>query len=186
MPMRYYDQKPKYSEDPEEILEGEELKEHYSFCAICFGQIHAPILNGIWYHRRGSEDHEPIPAGNLLQLFRQYEHDGKGTLLKIGRHDDKEELACPCYLNWYKLLKKDVQAGFYGDHYFDKNGTTLCKKFMLDLQGEPITDPDYPEKQGYKCEECISIIEKQKVIKIIPYTGKSRNVIYNRIEWLKK
>lgn len=191
MPMRYYDKPPKYSEDPEEILEGEELEGRYSFCATCFGGIYSPILEGIWYHRAPrfrhsrKEDHEPIPADTLTQLFCNYQHEGNGTLLKIGKNDDKESLACPCYLSWYNLLKKDVEAGFYGDHYFDENGMTLCKTFLIRLQGEPITDPYYPKKQDYKCEECFSILEKRKILKIIPYKGKSTNPIYNRIEWLK-
>jgi len=193
MPMKYYDTPPKFSEDPEEILEGEELESKLSFCSICFERIYSPILKGIWYHHgfghsnvtSGNRDHEPVPAGTLLQLFRQYESDGKGTNLTKGKYDSKDTLACPCYLSWYKLLKKDVEAGFYSEHYFDENGINLCKTFLIRLQGEPITNPKYPEKQDYNCEKCIEILVKKKILKIIRYKGKSTNPIYNRIEWLK-
>ena len=176
-----------HDEDPEKIQEGEELETQLSFCAICFERIYAPILENIWYHRswRKEPEHQPIPADILTQLYLEYENE-KGTLLKIGRTDDKETLACPCYLKWFNLLKKDVEAGFYGEHYYDKNGITLCKVYNIKLTNEPITDPDYPEKQSYNCDKCISILEKQKILKIIPPAGKNKNVIYNRIEWLKK
>jgi len=174
--------------DPESINQGDEIERAVSYCAICFNRIYAPILDGIWYHGRGKksiENHEPIPANNFVQLFLEYEND-KGTLLKISRYDDKESLACPCYLKWFNLLKKDVEAGFYGEHYYDENGITLCKTYLIRLTNEAITDPNYPEKQEYNCEKCILLLKKQKILKIITPTGKNKNVIYNRIEWLKK
>lgn len=186
MPMKYYDENPKYNDNPEEIIEGEEIELKLSFCAICFGSIHCPILKGIWYHRDGEEDHEPVLADTLLQLFLNYENYGNGTRLKKDKNSSEDVLACPCYLNWYKLLKKDVEEGFYGEHYFDKNGMNLCKQFLISLTGEPIIDPEYPEKHGYKCEECIKVLVKKKIIRILPYEGKSTNLIYKRIEWLKK
>ncbi len=193
MPIVRHDKNPEYSEDPEEILEGEELESYHSFCATCFEGIYAPILKGIWYHNHSRDrrlstknEHEPIPADTLTQLFCEYQHHGSGTLLKkTSKYDDDDVLACNCYISWYNLLKKDVEVGFYGEHYFDENGINLCKTRMINISSEPITDPDYPKKQDYNCEECIEILIKKKILKIIPYKGKSTNPIYNSIEWLK-
>ena len=177
---------PEHDEDPETLQDGEHLETKISYCAICFGQIRAPILEGIYYHSaRLKKDHQPIPANTLVQLFLDYKNS-KGTLLKLSRYDDKDARSCPCYQKWFNLIKKDIEPGFYGDCYYDKEGMTLCKRYLLYITSEPVTDPEFPEKQSYKCEECISRLEKGKIIELVPHKGQSTNPIYNRIKWLKR
>ena len=173
-------------------LEGGDFEDpRNSFCKVCFGQISAPLIPILWYHKGTRKeqdyyDHSPMPIeDSLLLLFLCYKHYGNGTRLKIGKYDDKKDLACKCYKHWYKLLKKEIEAGFYDDHYYDKNGITLCKKYFLELSSEPITNPDYPTKQGYLCEDCVKVLEQKKIIKIIPPSGKRKSYQYNLIEWVK-
>jgi len=183
--------KPEYNQDPESLQSGDDLIGHHSHCAKCLGQIYAPILEGIWYHKGGvryNDNHEPIPADTFTQLFLMYRHSGNGTRLKIGKYDDKESKACPCYLKWYQLLRKNIQEGFYDEEdrcYYDSNGITLCKSDQMDLHTYDVSDPFYPKKQMYHCTECLKILVKKKIIKIIQYTGKSKSDLWNRIEWLK-
>lgn len=183
--------KQEYDIDPESVEQGDEIDSKLSFCGICFEPIYAPIIAGIWYHGSSKKsqaqyDHEPVIADTLTQLFLQYKLYGNGTLLKIGKYDDKDSLACPCYMKWFNLLKKDIEAGFYGEHYYDENGVTLCKVYLIDITSKPITDPEYPDKQGYLCKECIDVLKKKKIIKIVPPSGKRNSEAYNGMEWLKK
>jgi len=174
-----------YNTDPEQIDEGEEIEPHFSICAKCHGRIYQPILKGIWYHRDSYTGCTSAEfADNFTQLFLQFE-DGNGTLLKIDEYDDKEYLACPCYLKWFKLLTKGNVAGFSGDCYFDTDGISLCGIRLIGISNEPITEMDFPEKRGYLCNDCISVLEKRKIIKLIPQ-GKKKNPIFSKIEWLKK
>ncbi len=179
--------KTEYDTDPESIQEGEEINEKSSYCGICFETIYQPILKGIWYHENGKEDHQPIEA-TLLELlylrFKKYE-DRRGH----GEFDVCKSKHCKCSNVWIDFLTKNfvLPTGFLGDHFFLK-GYAVCKKnWHLDYHNK-IQDWDlnFPVKQGYACPKCIEFLRKKKFIKIIPPTGKNKNAIYNRNEWLKK
>ena len=177
-----------YNHNPTEILDGDVIEESWQFCGKCFETITQPILAGIWYHNAEQKnyDHEPVLADTFLQLFLMYEHHGNGVMLKISKSDNRGSLACPCYLKWFNILKKQNVDGFQDSHYFDSSGISACKTFLLDISPHDITKSDYPEKQGYLCKECISELVKRKIIKITPPISKNKNEIYNRITWLKR
>jgi len=196
--------KKEYSQDPTEIDEGDTLSESeygemwcddWQFCGICHETISQPVLKGIWYHnvrtgsssgKLGNPDHPAIPADALTQLFLMYEHHGNGTRLKLGKYDDKETKACPCYLKWFNLLRKKNVAGFQdSDHYYNENGISACGTHIMGLNINEVTEADFPEKVGYSCEDCIKNLIKRKLIKIITYKGKSNSKLWDSIEWLK-
>jgi len=186
--------KTEYDTDPESIQEGEEINEKSSYCGICFETIYQPILKGIWYHQgfghsnvtSGERDHEPIEA-TILELlylrFKKYE-DRRGH----GEFDVCKSKHCKCGIVWFGFLTKDfvLPTGFLGDHFF-LNGYAVCRKnWHLDYHNK-IQDWDlnFPDKQGYACKKCIEFLRKKKFIKIIP-TGKTKNELFSKIEWLKK
>ncbi len=195
MPMSNLEEQPKFSEDPEEILEGEEIDEKFSYCGICFETIYQPILKGIWYHKgrgssrphSGKKDHEPIEATIFELLYLRFEmyQDRRGH----GNFDVYKSRHCKCGNVWFDFLTKNfvLPTGFLGDHFF-LNGYMVCKKNEhLRYNGEPdTTELNFPDKQGYCCEKCIKFLRQKKFIKIIKYEGKSRSDLYNKIEWLKK
>lgn len=176
-----------YNKNPTEIQEGDEIEESFQFCGKCYETITQPILKGIWYHNSEQSyyDHTPVLANTFLQLFLMYVNHRNGKMLKIGKYDDKEDLACSCYVKWYNLLKKNIIEGFQGMHYFDTNGISTCGVYLMQLQPYDITESDFPEKQGYSCKSCMGELIRKKKIKIIEPTGKNKNEIYNKIVWLK-
>ncbi len=193
MPIVRYDTKPKYNDNPEEILEGEEIDEKFSYCGICFETIRQPMIKGIWYHgvsknsRDHSDDHKPVEATTLELLylrFKMYE-DRRGH----GEFDVCKTRKCRCGNTWYDYLTKDfiLPTGFLGDHFFLKGYAVCMKNHHLSYVGKPSDEQlNFPDKQGYCCEKCLKFLRQKKFIKIIKYEGKSRSDLYNKLEWLKK
>jgi len=189
MPMSKLDQKPKYSEDPNEILEGEEIDQKYSYCGICFETIVQPILKGIWYHEHenyGNSDHKPIEATTLELLYLRFKlyEDRRGH----NEFDVCKTRKCRCGNTWFDYLTRNfvLPSGFVGDHFFLKGYAVCMKNHHLLYSNNMLGKGDYPDKQGYCCEKCLKFLRQKKFIKIIKYEGKSRSDLYNKLEWLKK
>lgn len=195
MPMSNLEEKPKFSEDPEEILEGEEIDEKFSYCGICFETIYQPILKGIWYHKgfgsshvtSGKRDHKPIEATVLELLYLRF----KGYEDSRGHNEFQvwKSRNCKCSVTWFNFLTKDLvlPTGFYGDHFFLNGYSVHHKNWHLDYHNEMEDwELEFPDKQGYACEKCMLFLRQKKFVKIIPPIGKNKNVIYNKLEWLKK
>ncbi len=174
-----------YDPDPESIQAGEEIESKHSWCGVCFSMIYQPILNGIWYHRGNKkipDDHIIKQATFMEQLFLDLEAYSKGKSVLMSKRRK-----CQCYRKWFIFIHRDFEFpfGIYSEHCFGTDGFSLCGDLLHGLYSREGYEPEFPEKQSYNCEKCFSILEKKKFIKIIPPTGKNKNVIYNRIEWLK-
>lgn len=187
--------KKEYSHDPTKVEQGDtfgddeydnEFSGSWQVCGTCFGRIVQPILKGIFYHRvshssvleLGNPDHPAIPASPLEQLFEMFCSDSI--------YDKKK---CKHYFHWRDTLGLKLGAGFIGDHWICSDGLTLCGGIfadIIDFKRFKDAETEYPEKQEYKCEKCMAKLVKMKKVIQIPPKGKNKNVIFNRLEWLKK
>lgn len=176
-----------YNTDPTDIEKGDTFDQEFGsdwsgswqVCGICFERITQPILKGLWYHQDGQQhyDHEPKVATPLQQLFEIFCSDNLYY----------KKRKCKCYFKWRDTLKLKVTGGFSHTHWICSDGITLCGKIFADMWyfiHNKDAKYELPEKQEYRCEKCIKKLVKLKKLKVIKYEGKSKNQIYNRLEWL--